>query len=339
MARVVDVAALDLGRAGRYINQQRDAHAALMASSQDVAHLGSELQRGESEIERLQLVGTPVPEHWRLEQERHKAAVTLARARHDELTRGSAGLGALVGALKDFLKLRQIDLRGVPPTVAQRTSDGPGPTVDDVAALRSRVAELKAERKRVLTAPWSRREAFAKIGATLDRYESAAGVSAAPFLSRTAEFRLVPDVSLGVDGINIVELRDVVRRLEGQVVRFARPQLEAALEEGADAEAAKRGGWGLSEADRQARLSAIDDEIFAVECAEAAALEDLEARGIRIERRSDIDVYALLLRTDAMPPVPERAEPTPASARQTAAAEPPRRRMTRSKYLESGRVG
>jgi hypothetical protein len=79
---------------------------------------------------------------------------------------------------------------------------------------------------------------------------------------------------------------------------LAWPALERELQRSADAAAAARGGYGLPQEQRAARLAALRDRLFELEVQEERAVEDLSARGISIARRVDANPHAVLLRGD-----------------------------------------
>lgn len=331
--RAVDPNLLDLSKAARLNNLTAAATAALRSAADDRSHATAARMDAANHVAFAREVGH-APAAGDLERvKRLEVQETLAREREAAISREATPLQTLNQRVREFLGIRDIDMSLTAPVPARPRLQGRA-KLEEVAPTRASIAAVKAERAQVAAAPWSRSDAVASITRDLDRLAASCDLQGSRFVTGAARghLALIPDTGFGVSFAEI-------RQLEALLVVSNRPAIQAALERAADEAAQKRGGWGVSEAERVKRLNELDDRIFDLELAEERLLEDLESRGLTVQRRPDADVYAVLFLGNDEPVARRDEVETPPAVAGTKPVDTPStgRRTGRSRYLASTR--
>jgi hypothetical protein len=227
--------------------------------------------------------------------ERARATEAEARQRLDELNEPSTNSGRLLGRLEEYAKGAGVDLRRLPPPASLVRSAGPAPTIEQVEEVRRRNRELKNRRKSMARAAVAKVEAAERIDAWLDAQAARLEMAGGAFIlqdSSHARFRLFVERDVEEGGPATDACNWAVT--QALFARLTRPALRDELLAAAEQAAAARGGWGVSGPERSARLAELDAQIFSLELEEERLTEELQARGVGVERRPDADPRAVL---------------------------------------------
>ena len=329
----------NLGKLRRLQNRLEDLRAAMLAASDHQRGCRSARQQIESHINRLKLQGFPVPADVNRELELARIEESTAAERVRGVEPAYRALVTVVSAAEDFLRSRQVETRGYLPTPAAPMPDGSRPSVDDVPALRQRLAAAKTRDKELEVANVSEAEADGRIEEWMASRR--VDLHGRVFVSQSgspASFRLLAARVPG-PGVDVVTSDHNFSVLEGLLTQIAPKTIRGLLKEAAEKAAEARGGWGLPSAEREALRAELDDEIFQLEVREEQMIEHLETTGVYIARRADVDPLALLITSvpkEARAPKVEKAAEKPvrdAKSPALSAGAGPRARVARSSYL------
>jgi hypothetical protein len=155
-----------------------------------------------------------------------------------------------------------------------------------VEEIRRAIADLRAERERVASAPVPISAASAALGQMLDRWEAA---------GQNRYIGIDPIIRAATAGdVPQIEIHQSATRTHS---RASGPAVKAAV--GSRAEIRGRGALpdvppGLPADERQLRMAEIDQELLRLESLEEEAIQAAEAGGLQIPRRPDAAVEAVL---------------------------------------------
>ena len=159
--------------------------------------------------------------------------------------------------------------------------------VAGVEEIRQAIADLRAERQKIASAPVPASEATALLDQMLDRWEAG---------GRNRYIGVEPIIQAATSGqVPQIEIHQsaTIGHVLGLLVPMLRPQLEAALT------AAVEGHYqtvppGLPSAERARRLAELDQELLRLEVIEEQAIEAAATGGLHVDRRPDAAVEAVL---------------------------------------------
>jgi hypothetical protein len=187
----------------------------------------------------------------------------------------------------DAIKGKLAALRAAPAPVNELLE-----TVDD---LREQVATLQQEREATLAAP----RPVEEVSSLLDDRLSALAADALDALHVPSLLTPGADVTVKLSATG--DARTEVGNLLGLLVLLHRPALKKVMTAQIEQAASLSPVPPLSEGQRAARLSELDGQILAAEMAEEACIRRLEAVGIAVQRRSDLNPLVALAADDALP--------------------------------------
>ena len=159
--------------------------------------------------------------------------------------------------------------------------------VAGVAEIREAIADLRNERQRIEAAPVPASEAIALLEQMLKRWEAG---------GRNRYIGLEPIIQAATSGqVPQIEIHQsaTIGHILGLLVPMLRPQLEAALKAAVEGHC-QAVPPGLPAAERQQRLAELDQELLRLETLEEEAIEAAATAGLRVDRRPDGAVEAVL---------------------------------------------
>lgn len=159
--------------------------------------------------------------------------------------------------------------------------------VAGVAEIREAIADLRNERQRIEAAPVPASEAIALLEQMLNRWEAG---------GRNRYIGLEPIIQAATSGqVPQIEIHQsaTIGHILGLLVPMLRPQLEAALKAAVEGHC-QAVPPGLPAAERQQRLAELDQELLRLETLEEEAIEAAATGGLRVDRRPDAAVEAVL---------------------------------------------
>jgi hypothetical protein len=245
-----------------------------------------------------------VSDHTARDLQLAKEAEAGARKNRQQIADEREPLLGLLNNLEAFLKKERIDAKGLPAFGGTpRRHDGPTPDPKEVDTVRATITKLQRERGRVSAGHGSRDEAFRAI----DEWIAEADRAAAPkvgFINGAASLELLntflaePTIT---DNVLIdVSRRSMAREITCWLVALAPDTVRERLRGVAAHQADAAGGWGLPSQERATKIAELDRELFDLERREEELIEQLEACGFMLPRRSNADPRAVLQTTAAV---------------------------------------